>query len=121
VDAAAWLVAQDPAWRAGVTHVTIDMSTVYKSMVGTIGAINPEIVTLAQTVSTWHHEIARGVVTGHSDVAAEGVKSVDQTCYRVRSGLPTFRTTAPVSLCGIPIHPPRMATRGHQSCITIRS
>jgi hypothetical protein len=28
VDAAAWPAAQDPTWRAGITHVTIDMSTV---------------------------------------------------------------------------------------------
>ncbi|MGW3473554.1 transposase [Saccharopolyspora sp. NPDC000995] len=35
VDAAAWLAALDPAWRAGITQVTIDMSSVYKLMVTT--------------------------------------------------------------------------------------
>jgi transposase len=206
-DAVAWLVAQDPAWRAGVTHVTIDMSTVYKSVVttsgllpnaalivdafhviqlantmigdvrrrvtfehyrrrgratdpeytiknllvrgreklsdrarnkllctladlgdhgrqigaawrakellravialspnrtgvattghqlrwafaafflfcGTIGATVPEIQTLAQTISTWRTEIARGVLTGHSNAAAEGVNRLIKLVYR---------------------------------------
>ena len=206
-DAVAWLAAQDPAWRAGITHVTIDMSTVYKSVVatrgllpnaalivdafhviqlantmvgdvrrrvtfehygrrgratdpeyaiknllvrgkeklserarntllcaladlgggerqigtawrakellraviglspnqtgvattghrlrqafeafftfcGTIGASVPEIVTLAQTVSTWRAEIARGVLTGHSNAAAEGVNRLVKLVYR---------------------------------------
>ncbi|MGI8306636.1 transposase [Saccharopolyspora hattusasensis] len=207
VDAAAWLAAQDPAWRAGITHVTIDMSTVYNSVVttsgllphaalivdafhavqlantmvgdvrrrvtfehygrrgratdpeytiknqlvrgkeklserarnkllcvladlggygrqigaawrakellraviglspnqtgvattghrlrrafhafftfcGTIGASVPEIVTLAQTISTWRTEIARGVLTGHSNAAAEGVNRLVKLVYR---------------------------------------
>lgn len=207
VDAAAWLAAQDPAWRAVITHVTIDMFSVYKSMVttsgllpdaalivdafhviqlankmvgdvrrrvtfehyrrrgrvadpeytiknllvrgkerlserarkkvlctladlgehsrqlgaawrpkellraviglspnqtgvattghqmrkafkaffvfcGTIGATVPEVVTLAQTVSAWREEIARGVLTGHSNAAAEGVNRVIKLVYR---------------------------------------
>jgi transposase len=207
LDAAAWLAAQDPRWRAGITHVTIDMSTVYKSMVtisgllpqaalivdafhvvqlankmvgdvrrrvtferyrrrgratdpeytiknllvrgkeklskrarnkllcaladlgehgrrlgaawrakellraviglspnqtgvvttghrlrgafeaffvfaGTIGATVPEIVTLAQTVSAWREEIARGVLTGHSNAAAEGINRLIKLVYR---------------------------------------
>jgi transposase len=207
LDAAAWLAAQDPAWRAGITHVTIDMSTVYKSMVttsgllpnaalivdafhvvqlankmvgdvrrrvtfehyrrrgratdpeytirnllvagkqrlsdrarnkvlctladlgehgrqigaawrakellravtglspnqtgvattghrlrrafeafftfcATIGATVPEITTLAQTISTWRTEIARGVLTGHSNAAAEGVNRLVKLVYR---------------------------------------
>jgi transposase len=206
-DAAAWLAAQDPAWRAGITHVTIDMSTVYKSVVttsgllpnatliadafhviqlankmvgdvrrrvtfehyrrrgratdpeytiknlllrgkeklsdrarhkllctlanlgdhgrqigaawrakellreviklspnqtgvattghqirralqafftfcGTTGATVPEIGTLAQTVSTWRAEIAHGVLTGHSNAAAEGVNRLIKLVYR---------------------------------------
>jgi transposase len=32
-DAAAWLAARDRAWRDGVEHVTIDMSTVFKAAV----------------------------------------------------------------------------------------
>jgi hypothetical protein len=207
VDAAAWLAAQDPAWRAGIPHVTIDMSTVYKSMVttsgllpnatlivdafhviqlankmlgdvrrrvtfehyrrrgratdpeyaiktllvrgkeklshrarhtllctladlgdggrqigaawrakellreviklspnqtgvatthhqirgtlyaffifrGTTGATVPEIQTLAQTISTWRTEIARGVLTGHSNAAAEGINRLITLVYR---------------------------------------
>jgi transposase len=206
-DAVAWLAAQDSSWRAGVTHVTIDMSTVYKSVVatsgllpnatlivdafhviqlankmigdvrrrvtferyqrrgratdpeytiknllvrgkeklsdrarnkllctladlgdggrrigaawrakellraviglspnrtgvattghqirgafdaffvfcGTIGATVGEIVTLAQTVSLWREEIARGVLTGHSNAAAEGVNRLIKLVYR---------------------------------------
>jgi transposase len=206
LDAAAWLAAQDPAWRAGITHVTIDMSSVYKSMVttsgllpgaalivdafhvvqlankmvgdvrrrvtfehygrrgratdpeytiknllvrgterlserarnkvlctladlgehgrqigaawrakellravtglspnqtgvattghrprrafeafftfcGTIGETVPEITTLAQTISTWRAEIARGVLTGHSNAAAEGVNRLVKLVY----------------------------------------
>lgn len=207
VDAAAWLAAQDPAWRAGITYVTIDMSTVYKSMVttsgllpgaalivdafhviqlankmigdvrrrvtfehyrrrgratdpeytiknllvrgkerlsdrarhkllctladlgdggrqigaawrakellreviklspnqtgvattghrirraleafftfcGTTGATIAEIQTLAQTISTWRAEIARGVLTGHSNAAAEGINRLIKLVYR---------------------------------------
>jgi hypothetical protein len=207
VDAVAWLADQDPAWRAGITHVTIDMSTVYKSVVttsgllphatlivdafhviqlantmigdvrrrvtfehygrrgrgtdpeytiknllvrgkeklsenarnkllcaladlgeggrqigaawrakellraviglsrnrtrvattghqirrafeafflfcGTIGATVGEIVTLAQTVSIWREEIARGVLTGHSNAAAEGINRLIKLVYR---------------------------------------
>ncbi len=206
-DAIAWLAAQDPTWRAGVTHVTIDMSTVYKSVAatsgllpnatlivdafhviqlantmigdvrrrvtfehyrrrgratdpeytiknllvrgaeklsdrarnkllctladlgdggrqigaawrakellravialspnrtkvattghqlrrafeafflfcGTIGATIPEIQTLAQTISVWRTEIARGVLTGHSNAAAEGVNRLIKLVYR---------------------------------------
>lgn len=207
VDAAAWLATQDPTWRAGITYVTIDMSSVYKSMVttsgllpnatlivdafhvialankmigdvrrrvtfehyrrrgratdpeyaiknllvrgaeklssrargkllctladlgdggrqigaawrakellravialspnrtgvattghqvrrafaafftfcGTIGATVAEIGTLAQTVSVWREEIARGVLTGHSNAAAEGVNRLIKLVYR---------------------------------------
>ncbi|GIH73563.1 hypothetical protein Mth01_58160 [Sphaerimonospora thailandensis] len=38
-DVTAWLSAQDPAWRAAVRWVTIDMSTVYKSAVTTSGLL----------------------------------------------------------------------------------
>ncbi|MGI8306395.1 transposase [Saccharopolyspora hattusasensis] len=49
---------------------------------GTIGASVPEIVTLAQTISTWRTEIARGVLTGHSNAAAEGVNRLVKLVYR---------------------------------------
>jgi len=39
----------------------------------TTGASVPEIQTLAETISTWPAEIARAVLTGHSNAAAEGV------------------------------------------------
>ena len=211
VDAAAWLAAQDPAWRADITHVTIDMSTVYKSVIttsgllpnaalivdafhavqlantmvgdvrrrvtfehyrrrgratdpeytiknllvrgkeklserarhellcvladlgdggrqigaawrakellraaiglspnrtgvattghrlrrafeaffafcGTIGASVPKIQTLAQTISRWRTEIARGLLTGHSNTAAEGVNRLIKLVYRSAFG-----------------------------------
>ena len=49
---------------------------------GTIGETVPEITTLAQTISTWRAEIARGVLTGHSNAAAEGVNRVVKLVYR---------------------------------------
>lgn len=49
---------------------------------GTIGGGVPEIVTLAQTVSTWRAEIARGLLTGHSNAAAEGVNRLVKLVYR---------------------------------------
>jgi hypothetical protein len=49
---------------------------------GTIGASVAEIVTLAQTVSTWRTEIAHGVLTGHSNAAAEGVNRLVKLDYR---------------------------------------
>src|SRR5262249_58918359 len=43
-DATGWLAAQDPAWRAGVRYVSIDMSSVYKSA-ATSGLLpNAEVV-----------------------------------------------------------------------------
>lgn len=212
VDVVAWLGAQDPAWRANITHVTIDMSTVYKSVVATsgllpnaalvvdafhviqlankmigdvrrrvtfehyhrrgratdpeytiknllvrgqeklserarqkllctladlpggqgrqigaawrakellrdvirlspnqtgiattghqirgalyaffdfcatTGASIPEIITLAHTISAWRNEIARGVLTGHSNAAAEGVNRLIKLVYRSAFG-----------------------------------
>jgi hypothetical protein len=38
-DVTAWLAGQDPAWRAAVRYVTIDMSSVYKSAVTTSGLL----------------------------------------------------------------------------------
>ena len=49
---------------------------------GTIGATIAEIGTLAQTISTWRVEIARGVLTGHSNAAAEGVNRLIKLVYR---------------------------------------
>lgn len=49
---------------------------------GTIGATVAEIGTLAQTISTWRVEIARGVLTGHSNAAAEGVNRLVKLVYR---------------------------------------
>ncbi|WP_190816108.1 transposase [Saccharopolyspora pogona] len=39
-------------------------------------------MTLAQTISTWREEIARGVLTGHSNAAAEGVNRLVKLVYR---------------------------------------
>src|SRR5262249_57719035 len=49
---------------------------------GTVGASVPEIQTLAETVSTWRAEIARAVLTGHSNAAAEGVNRLVKLVYR---------------------------------------
>jgi transposase len=48
----------------------------------TVGAGVPEIQTLAETISTWRAEIARGVATGHSNAAAEGVNRLVKLVYR---------------------------------------
>ena len=49
---------------------------------GTVGASVPEIVTLAETISIWRAEICRGVATGHSNAAAEGVNRLVKLVYR---------------------------------------
>ena len=48
----------------------------------TVGAGVPEIQTLAETVSTWRAEICRGVATGYSNSAAEGVNRLVKLVYR---------------------------------------
>ncbi len=48
----------------------------------TTGASVPEIQTLAETISTWRAEIARAVLTGHSNAAAEGVNRLVKLVYR---------------------------------------
>jgi len=54
---------------------------------GTIGATVPEIQTLAETISTWRTELARAVLTGHSNAAAEGVNRLIKLVYRTAFGL----------------------------------
>jgi transposase len=53
----------------------------------TTGATVPEIQTLAETVSTWRAEVARAVLTGHSNAAAEGVNRLIKLVYRTAFGL----------------------------------
>jgi transposase len=53
----------------------------------TTGASVPEVQTLAETVSTWRAEIARAVLTGHSNAAAEGVNRLVKLVYRGAFGL----------------------------------
>jgi transposase len=48
----------------------------------TIGGSVPEIQTLAETISGWRGEICRGVATGHSNAAAEGVNRLVKLVYR---------------------------------------
>ena len=48
----------------------------------TVGGSVPEIGTLAQTISLWRAEICRGVATGHSNAAAEGVNRLVKLVYR---------------------------------------
>ena len=50
------------------------------------GASVPEIVTLAETISTWRAEICRGVATGHSNAAAESVNRLIKLVYRTGYG-----------------------------------
>jgi transposase len=49
---------------------------------GTVGASVPEIWTLAETISLWRSEICRGVATGYSNAAAEGVNRLIKLVYR---------------------------------------
>jgi len=53
---------------------------------GTVGGSVPEIQTLAETISLWRAEIARGVATGHSNAAAEGVNRLVKLVYRTGFG-----------------------------------
>jgi transposase len=53
----------------------------------TADATVPEIQTLTQTISTWRAEIARAVLTGHSNTAAEGVNRLVTLAYRTAFGL----------------------------------
>ena len=53
----------------------------------TTGASVPEVQTLAETVSTWRAEIARAVLTGRSNAAAEGVNRLIKLVYRTAFGL----------------------------------
>ncbi|MFF4776341.1 transposase [Microtetraspora fusca] len=53
---------------------------------GTVGASVPELQTLAETISLWRAEIARGVATGHSNAAAEGVNRLVKLVYRTGFG-----------------------------------
>jgi transposase len=48
----------------------------------TVGGSIPEIQTLAETISLWRAEICRGVATGHSNAAAEGVNRLVKLVYR---------------------------------------
>jgi transposase len=78
---------------------------------GTIGATVPEIQTLAQTISLWR--VARGVLTGHSNAAADGVNRLIKLVYRGgfgftnvtnqqrRSRYPASRPTRPEWLHGV--------------------
>lgn len=50
----------------------------------TAGGSVPEIVTLAETISVWAPEICRGVATGHSNAAAEGVNRLVKLVYTPR-------------------------------------
>ncbi|GIH69857.1 hypothetical protein Mth01_21100 [Sphaerimonospora thailandensis] len=53
---------------------------------GTIGASVPELQTLAETISLWRAEIARGVATGYSNAAAEGINRLVKLVYRAGFG-----------------------------------
>jgi transposase len=85
----------------------------------TTGASVPEIATLAETISVWRQEIARGVATGHSNAAAEGVNRLVKLVYRSafgftnvtyqqrRSRYAASRSTRPEWLHNVTINPAR--------------
>lgn len=52
----------------------------------TVGATVPEIQAFAETVSLWRAEICRGVATGHSNAAAEGINRLVKLVYRSAFG-----------------------------------
>lgn len=97
---------------------------------GTVGASVPEIVTLAETISVWRAEICRGVATGHSNAAAEGVNRLVKLVYRSgfgftnvanqqrRSRYTASRGTRPTWLAHAPRRQAPPATRDGQPVTT---
>lgn len=63
-----------------------DALEAFSTFAATVAATIPEIQTLAETVSRWRAEIARGVLTGHSNAAAEGINRLIKLVYRTAFG-----------------------------------
>lgn len=53
----------------------------------TVGETVPEVVTLAETISTWREEIGNAVLHGLSNATAEGVNRLIKLVYRLAFGL----------------------------------
>jgi transposase len=71
--------------HTGITPCHGQVSTALERFVtiaATIATTVPEIQTLAQTISTWRNEIARGMLTGHSNAATEGINHLIKLVYR---------------------------------------
>jgi len=64
-----------------------DALTRFFTYAATTGATVPEVVTLAETISKWRHEIANAVLHGLSNAAAEGVNRLVKLVYRTAFGL----------------------------------
>jgi hypothetical protein len=76
--------------RTGITPSRNDVGDALAAVfefAATVGESVPEIQTLAETISTWRAEIARAVLTGHSNAAAEGVNRLVKLVYRGAFGL----------------------------------
>jgi transposase len=70
------------------TRTDIDRAlTRFFEYCGTVGHTVPEIVTLAETISTWRVEVANAVLHGLSNAAAEGVNRLTKLIYRIAFGL----------------------------------
>jgi transposase len=68
---------------------------------------------LAETIPTWRAEIARGVLTGYSNAAAEGVNLLVKLVYRTAFGL----TNVPISSAA-PAMRPRAAPAPNGSALS---
>ncbi|WP_261556739.1 transposase [Frankia tisae] len=72
-----------PTSRAGIGNAL----TRFFTSCATVGVTVPEVVTFAETISAWRHEIANAVLRGLSNATAEGVNRLIKLVYRVAFGL----------------------------------
>ncbi|MEX5638164.1 transposase, partial [Parafrankia sp. FMc2] len=83
------LLALSPT-RTGRATTRTDLNralTRFFEYCATVGAAVPEIVTLAETISTWRVEITNALLHGLSNAAAEGVNRLTKLAYRTAFGL----------------------------------
>ncbi|TFE23639.1 hypothetical protein E0F15_22985 [Frankia sp. B2] len=72
-----------PITRYDVSHAL----TRFFTYCATTGETIPEIVTLAETISTWRVEIANAVLYSLSNAATEGINRLVKLVYRIAFGL----------------------------------
>jgi len=75
--------------RAGQAPSRTQVATALENLftfAATIAQAIPEVQTLAETISTWRAEIARGVLTGYTNAAAEGTNRLVKLVYRTAFG-----------------------------------